>query len=129
MKTKANNNGNGAVKSTKNGKAMKAKAAKAKAKAKSKAKSKPAKAHKRYFLFEQPISHIVHRLGKLGWKPSAAYNAIRRTKGNADVSPKATSAQIYSGRNRKPTDKQLGKVSKSQLAQLLKLSKIGVATA
>jgi len=121
--TKSNGNNKPAVKS--NGKA-KAKAVKAKGKAKSKAL---AKEHSRYKLFEQPISHIVHRLGKLGWKPSAAYNAIKRTPGNSLVSPKATSAQIYSGRNRKPNDKQLGKISTKQLAQLLKLSKVGVATA
>jgi hypothetical protein len=116
-------NGKTAVKSNGN-KAKATKPAKAKV-GKAKAKKAAPKQHKRYFLFEQPISHIVHRLGKLGWKPSAAYNAIKRTKGNADVSPKATSAQIYSGRNRKPNDKQLGSISKTQLAQLTKLSLVG----
>ena len=131
MNTKTNNGSKkNAVKSNGNGKAKAkpvktVKPVKTAKPVKKAAKSKAAKTVTRYFLFEQPISHIVHRLGKLGWKPSAAFNAISRTKGNAGVSPKATSSQIYSGRNRKPTDKQLGTLSKAQLAQLTKLSLVG----
>lgn len=116
---KSNGSKNNAVKNNKPAKA---------AKPAPKKGAKPAKAEKREmrkpvrrFVFEFPVSRVAHKLGKLGWKPADAFNAIRKMKGCADVLASTIRTQVGLGKAGQ-RNKQLADLTGKQIAQLKKLA-------